>query len=314
MGIERFSCEATPPANCRDGAVAIGNFDGVHRGHASLLAELRRRADAVSGPAVAISFDPHPLQLLNPARFQPVLTTPDDRAALLLTAGADRVVLLRTTTELLALTALEFFNRVIRDGFRARALVEGDNFGFGRNREGNIDTLRELCKQAKIDFAVVPPFEWSGVRVSSSRVRNALLQGDVRGAADLLGRPYQLRGTVSVGQKRGRTLGFPTANLECVPTLIPADGVYAASARHADRIWPAAVNVGPNPTFAEQARKIEAHLIGFQGDLYGQGLAIDFVQKLRDTRPFAGVHELVEQLRRDVEQATQLANETGRTP
>jgi riboflavin kinase/FMN adenylyltransferase len=152
-------------------------------------------------------------------------------------------------------------------------------------------------------FVQVPPVEVGGKPVSSSRVRNALLGGAVREAAELMARPYRLRGTVGTGQRRGRTLGFPTANLETLETLCPGNGVYAVRVRVNKQRWPGAANIGPNPTFGEQARKVEVHLIGFSGELVGQTLALDFVERLRDTRPFANVSELVEQLRRDVEQA-----------
>ena len=149
-------------------------------------------------------------------------------------------------------------------------------------------------------MTVIPPQVVGDTLVSSSEVRQALLRGAARDAANLLGRPYRLQGTVTLGQRRGQKLGFPTANLDQVPTLIPADGVYAVRALVDDKAWPAAANIGPNPTFAEQARKLEVHLIGFTGDLYGQTLRLDLVQRLRDTRPFGSAAELVAQLRRDV--------------
>jgi riboflavin kinase/FMN adenylyltransferase len=293
----------TPPPDYRGGALTIGNFDGVHRGHAALAAEVRRQAALVGGPALALTFDPHPLQLLRPEMFQPVLTTTRDRAALLQTCGADHVLILRTSRDMLQLTATEFFQQVIRERLGARAMVEGANFGFGRNREGNVETLARFCRQAGMAFVQVPPVEVGGKPVSSSRVRNALLGGAVREAAELMARPYRLRGTVGTGQRRGRTLGFPTANLETLETLCPGNGVYAVRVRVNKQRWPGAANIGPNPTFGEQARKVEVHLIGFSGELVGQTLALDFVERLRDTRPFANVSELVEQLRRDVEQA-----------
>jgi riboflavin kinase/FMN adenylyltransferase len=216
--------------------------------------------------------------------------------------GADHVLVLRTTHDLLALTAAEFFARVVQQRLAARALVEGVNFGFGRNREGNIDTLAQLCRAAGMPLTIVPPLLADGAEVSSSRVRSLLLRGAVAEVADLLGRPYRLHGTVGTGQRRGQTIGFPTANLDRVETLIPGDGVYAVRAPLGEAVWPGAANVGPNPTFGEQARKVEVHLIGFQGDLYGRPLAVDFVQRLRDTRRFGSAAELVEQLRRDVDQ------------
>ena len=292
---------------CRGGALTIGNFDGVHRGHQELLAHLRRQAQALPGPAVAMTFDPHPLQLLRPQQFQPVLTTPADRAALLRAHGADCVLILRTTPALLGLSARAFFDRVIRTQVGARAVVPGFNFAFGHNREGTVDTLADFCRQAGLGFDLVPPLLLDGKPISSSRVRGELVRGDVRQAALLLGRPYRLHGTVGTGRRRGQGLGFPTANLEEVPTLVPGNGVYAARAWVGEAGWPAAANVGPNPTFGEHARKIEVHLIGFQGDLYGRTLAVDFLDRLRETRPFAGPEELAAQLRLDVERALELA-------
>jgi riboflavin kinase/FMN adenylyltransferase len=301
------SWQETPPVEFRGGAVAIGNFDGVHRGHAALLAELRQQAAAVGGPAVAVTFDPHPLQLLRPERFLPVLTTMPDRVELLQKPGADHVLILQTTPDLLHLGPAAFFREVIQGRLAARGVVEGPNFAFGRDRQGTIDTLDQLCRAADVTLAVVTPFVLDGVPVSSSRVRSALVGGDVAEAARLLGRPYRLRGTVGTGQRRGETIGFPTANLEGIETVLPGDGVYAVRVRHEGRTWPGAANLGPNPTFGEQARKVEIHLIGFRGDLYGQTLAVDFIERLRDTRPFRGVDELVAQLRQDVEEARRLA-------
>jgi riboflavin kinase/FMN adenylyltransferase len=311
MAIQQLPWNEMPADLYRGGAVAIGNFDGVHRGHAALVEALRAQAHAVGGPALALTFDPHPLQLLRPEQFQPVLTTVTDRAALLQAAGADHVLILDTTLELLRLNPEAFFHQVVRDQLNARVLAEGTDFRFGRNRAGNVETLAALCREAGLGLAVVPPVYWDGQVVSSSRVRAALLRGDPRAAERLLGRPYRLCGVVAAGQRRGQKLGFPTANLERVPTLLPAEGVYAVRVLRNGAVWPGAANLGPNPTFHEQARKLEVHLIEFHGDLYGQELAVDFLERLRDTRPFAGVPELVEQLRRDVEQARRVASLTG---
>lgn len=295
------------PASCRGGAVAIGNFDGVHLGHAVLLRQLGHQARAAGGPAVALTFDPHPRQLLRPHQSLPLLTTPDDRHELLRAGGVDEVLVLRTTPEMLRLTAEEFFAEVMCGRLAVKVLVEGADFRFGRDREGNVETLARLCRAAGVGLVLEPPFRLGETLVSSSAVRSALARGDAAEAARLLGRPYRLRGVVGGGARRGRTIGFPTANLERAETVVPGNGVYAVRALWRDGSWPAAANVGPNPTFGESARKVEVHLIGFEGDLYGEPLAADFVQRLRDTRPFAGVQDLVEQLKADVEQAKRVA-------
>ena len=295
---------AVPPI-CRGGAIAIGNFDGVHLGHQALMAAAREEAAQFGGPAIAVTFDPHPLQLLRPESFQPVLTTLDHRAVCLRRAGADQVIVLRTTPELLQWTSREFFQRLIVKGLEARGVVEGFNFFFGKGREGNLNTLKDYCQQAGLTLQVVAPIELDGKVVSSSRVRDDLLAGKVDLAMALLGRRYQISGIVGTGQRRGQSLGFPTANLERIQTIIPGNGVYAVEAQVDGRPWPAAANIGPNPTFGEQERKVEVHLIGFHGDLYGQPLAIAFIAKLRDTRSFAGPADLALQIRLDVAQAGQ---------
>jgi len=290
------------PAECRGGAVTIGNFDGVHRGHQQILAEVCRQGR----PALAVTFDPHPLQILRPEQFQPLVTTVIRRADLLHEYGADHVLILATTPALLQLTAREFFDQVLCRRLDARVIVEGPNFGFGRNREGNVEILKAYCHEAGRKLVVVPPLEWEGKPISSSRVRNELLAGAVSKASVLLGRPFSLEGIVGKGQARGKSLGFPTANLEGITTLVPGDGVYAVRVHYQGKTWPGAANIGPNPTFGEQARKIEVHIIDFAGDLYGQSLNVEFIERIRNTRPFASAQELVEQLRRDVDQARQL--------
>jgi len=308
MTVHYLDWNAVAPSACRHGALAIGNFDGVHRGHVALVQELRRQAVAAAGPAVAMTFDPHPLQVLRPEQFQPPLTTVADRAGLLRANGADEVIVLRTTAELLRLSAAAFFEDVIRCQMSARAVVEGVNFRFGRGRKGNVETMRRLGEPADIIVVVVPPLATGdGVAVSSSRVRRALLNGAVAEAAELMGHDYRLRGVVGKGQQRGAGIGFPTANLEQAATLVPGDGVYAVHVMHEGYRWPGAANVGPNPTFGEQARKLEVHLIGFRGDLYGRELAVDFVERLRDTRAYGSVEELVRQLRLDVSEAERKA-------
>jgi riboflavin kinase/FMN adenylyltransferase len=299
-----------PPNECRGGAVTVGNFDGVHSGHVSLVAALKDAGRRVGGPAVAVTFDPHPMTLLAPGRISAPLTTLADRSELLHAAGADAVVVLRTTPELLAVQAHDFLAEILGDRFGVKAVVEGYNFRFGRKRAGDVELLAAWCREQRVDLTIVPPLLQDGEPISSGRVRAALTGGHAAAAAELLGRPYRLRGTVGTGAKRGRSIGFPTANLDRAETLVPGDGVYAARAvLDGGAVWPAAVNIGPNPTFGENARKIEAHLIGFEGDLYGRPVALDFIARLRDLQKFAGPEALVNQLRQDVAEAKRLATE-----
>jgi riboflavin kinase / FMN adenylyltransferase len=296
---------AYPPPEFTGGAVTVGNFDGVHLGHQALVAAARAVADAVKGPAVVATFDPPPHQVLHPESGppRPPLTTLADRAELLEKAGADHVIILKTSPALLALSPEAFFEDILVRQIRGKGVVEGHDFRFGRARAGTTDTLRNLCAASGLAFAQVDQLHYQGQPVSSSRVRAAIVGGDVALAAELLARPYRIAGIVGAGAKRGRTIGFPTANLDTIPTVLPGNGVYAVRATVGGKMWSAAANIGPNPTFGEEARKVEVHLIGFSGDLYGQPLAVDFIARLRDTRPFRGVDELTNQLKQDIEHA-----------
>lgn len=301
-----------PPAAFCGGAVTVGNFDGVHRGHVALVERAKAWAQIVHGPTVAVTFDPAPANVLFRGATKPPISTLTDRSALLLAAGADRVLILRTDARLLSLSPEAFFEDILVRQIDAKAMVEGANFRFGRSRLGDTGTLRALGAAVGIPFEEVPPVTVGGEAVSSSRVRAALFGGDVQTAADLLGRPYRLAGVVVSGAKRGRTIGFPTANLDRIETLIPGEGVYAVRAIIDGQSWPAAANIGPNPTFGENARKIEIHLIGFSGDIYDKTLAVEFVVRLRETRPFEGVTALIEQLHADVAQAKRILSEDAR--
>ena len=277
------------PAELRSGAVAIGNFDGVHRGHARIVERLIAHARAFGGPAVVLTFDPHPVRVLRPDTAPPPLTWTDRKAELLAELGVDGTVVLATDESLLNLTAQEFFQQIVRDRLDARALVEGPNFYFGRGRRGTIEVLRDITAAAGVELEVVEPLVLDGQLVSSSRVRALVAVGDVDHALRLLTRPYRIRGMVAHGAGRGNKLGFPTANVEAIDTLLPSAGVYAGIGLAASRDWPAAINIGPNPTFGEQVLKVEAHLIGCHEPLYGLPLEIDFLSRIRDVRAFPGV-------------------------
>jgi riboflavin kinase/FMN adenylyltransferase len=306
MAITTLRYSETPSHDFRGGIVCIGNFDGVHRGHAALLKEARQVADGQKAPVIAMTFDPHPMALLTPERYQPPLTTVQDRARLLHTIGADHVVILQTTPELLALSPHYFFETIIAQALQAKGMVEGFNFRFGHHREGSNDLLRQLCEANKMAFREVSAFALNGQVVSSSRVRDALNDGNPPQAHDLLNRHYRIRGIVGTGAKRGRTIGFPTANLELIATLLPVDGVYAVKAVHSGGTHTGAANIGPNPTFGEGARKIEVHLLDFSGDLYGQTIEVAFLERLRATQPFPNVDALLKQLQHDVAEARRI--------
>jgi len=301
-------------AELRGGAVSVGNFDGVHRGHARLAEKLRERSQKLGGPAVVFTFDPHPAWILRPQRAPTPLTWLDRKVELLAELGIDIVVAYPTDEALLNLTAREFFDRILCDALGAKALIEGANFCFGHDRTGTIDVLARFAAEAGMAIDVVEPVLFDDTVVSSSRVRGCVSGGQVDEAGRLLTRPYRIRGLVRHGAARGAKLGFPTANVDGVDTLVPGPGVYAGRAivgpqfgtDFSSRAWPAAINIGPNPTFGEQALKIEVHLIGFQRNLYGTLLEVDFLAPLRPTTKFAGIDALKAQLQQDITRTKEL--------
>jgi riboflavin kinase / FMN adenylyltransferase len=294
------------PDSLRGGAVAIGNFDGVHRGHARLVARLRAMADAVGGPAVVFTFDPSPTHILRPEAAPEPLSWLERKVEILGEMGVDAVVAYPTDRRLLEMEARDFFDHVVRERLAARAMVEGPNFFFGHNRSGNVDVLRQFCAAAGMNFEVAQPVEINGQIVSSSRIRLAIIAGGVSEAAAMLGRPYRIRGLVVRGAGRGTKIGIPTANVGQIDTLLPAVGIYAARALAADRWHPAAVSLGPNPTFDEGGIKVEVHILGFQGDIYDKPIQVDFLARLRDIERFPSVDALLAQMARDIDRTLEI--------
>ncbi|MFN5299770.1 MAG: bifunctional riboflavin kinase/FAD synthetase [Planctomycetaceae bacterium] len=284
----------------RGGLVSIGNFDGVHRGHQRMLSTLRERGADLGVPTLAVTFDPHPTELLRPGQAPQQLTTLGTRLERIARVGVSDTLVLRPEPTLLQMSPREFFDEVLCRVLDTRGVVEGENFRFGRGRAGGVAELAEWCQAAGLECHVVPPVLSDGWQVSSSAIRQSIAAGEVTRAAELLGQPHQAEGFVEHGAARGRLLGFPTLNLGQVKTLLPAEGVYAGRARTTAGAYPAAINLGPNPTFGEATRKFEAHLLDFQGDLYDQPVTIEFLTRLRATRPFAGKDELIAQLQQDI--------------
>ena len=296
------------PEAYRGGYVAIGNFDGVHRAHQQMVSTLVDLARNDGVPAVVLTFSPHPMQLLNPDKAPPSLSTLKRKTGLLGACGVDCVIAYPTDRTLLNLTPGEFFERIIQRELEARGLVEGPNFCFGRNRSGTVETLQSLCSAGGLHLRIVPAVTIGEQLVSSSAVRELISRGDIMDAVELLGHPYRIQGRVVKGASRGASIGFPTANLDEVKTLLPADGVYAGVVHWAGRKYAAAVNLGPNPTFGDATRKLEVHLLDFTGDLYGKDLEVDFLVRIRDTKTFEDADALRVQLVHDVEQVRACAD------
>lgn len=289
--------------------LSIGNFDGVHRGHQHILSAARRLAHAPGEkkPIAIVTFEPHPLTVLRPEAAPPRLTPQRLKEALLACQQVNYLVVLPPEPKVLDLTAEQFW-RIIRDKVRPAAMVEGESFYFGKGREGTIDRLRQWCQEAQITLEIARPLQMplldmSVVPVSSSLVRWLLGYGRARDAAICLGRPYELQGQVIRGHERGRSIGVPTANLDCGDQFLPADGVYAGRCAIGRSQYPAAVSIGTMPTFGENKRQVEAHLIGYHGDLYGELLTLELLDWLRDQRKFMGIDALKAQLGRDIEES-----------
>jgi riboflavin kinase/FMN adenylyltransferase len=283
--------------------VTIGVFDGVHRGHQQLIAEMVKAARSTDGVAVAVTFDPHPAAALG-HEPPPLLTTVEERAALLDALGLD-VLVAFPFTPATARTAAADFVAVLVDHLHMVELWGGPNLSLGHRREGSISFLRCLGKERGFVVHIIEPLAWEGILVSSSRVRDALQAGDIRRATGYLGRPYRLAGIVVHGNGRGHDIGVPTANISPPPErLIPANGIYACTARTEHLgTHQAVVNVGTRPTFAGSALTVEAHLLDFDADLYDQVLALDFIARLRNEMAYATVHALVKQIHEDIAQA-----------
>jgi riboflavin kinase / FMN adenylyltransferase len=307
--VSRYDGVAALPEGVKPTVVTVGMFDGVHRGHRALLDRVAAEAAARGVPAAAVTFDRHPLAVLRPGSEPPLLTTLDRKVDLLGEAGVDVVLVLEFTRELSEVPAEAFATEVLFDALAARAVVVGENFRFGHKAAGDPTLLADLGRPRGIEVVAVPLQTHDGDVVSSTRVRSELASGDVAAAAASLGRPYAVEGVVVEGDHRGRPLlGIPTANLQ-VPAgiALPADGVYAGHLTDEEDgpARPAAISVGTNPQFGTD-RRVEAHVLDFDGDLYGHRVSVAFAHHLRDQAVFAGVGELAAQIRADIDQARRL--------
>ncbi len=289
-------------------AVSIGVFDGVHLGHQKIFNRLVSEAARKNLEPVAVTFEPHPLSVLAPGKAPKYLCSMDERLAYLQELGLSRTVILPFNRELSGLMAWDFVGRILVNSLNAKAVYEGPNFSFGRSGSGDCRFLEDVGGELGFTVEVLEPALLDGEVVSSSRIRRALAAGRVEEANRCLGRPYRLSGMVIAGDRRGRELGFPTANLEIDPArCLPWRGVYAVMAKISGQtgLVPAMANIGLRPTFPGRLESFEVHLIDWSGDLYGQNLTVSFIRRLRDERKFARPEELISQLERDRQLARQ---------
>ena len=295
--------EAVRPA--KDTALTIGVFDGVHLGHKHLIGQVRAAESGGLASAV-VTFRNHPRTVLNPEVQFPYLCPLPERLALLRATGVDHVVPLTFTKELSQYTARQFAEMLVTS-LRMRLLIVGPDFALGKGREGTVPVLQGIGKELGFRVETASAFLHKGAIVSSTAVRKALAEVDVQQAAELLGRTYVVTGTVVVGDRRGRTIGFPTANVKSDPELaIPGDGVYSTIAVVGGRRYGAATNIGVRPTFGHNARTFETFIMDFSGDIYGKEITIEFLARIRPEMKFASIESLVAQMRKDVEQSRAL--------
>lgn len=290
--------------------VALGNFDGVHLGHQAVVRRAVEEGRRRGLRAVAATFDPHPRAVLWPGNEPKLLTTPEVRRELLLGCGVEEVREIRFDRELSKKSPREFVLEVLAGSLGAGVVVVGENFRFGHKASGDFAELRRCMREAGGEAYGVPISNVLGEGISSTRIRKLIADGEVREAARLLGRPYLLRGEVVEGDKRGRTIGFPTANvLPDERALVPGCGVYAGHARVGRERYGACTNVGTAPTFDRRDSRVEAYLLGYAGDLYGKVVDVTFEGRLRPEKRFTGIGELKEQIARDVEEARNFLGE-----
>jgi riboflavin kinase/FMN adenylyltransferase len=283
--------------------LTIGVFDGIHLGHQHLLSQVKERAQGRGAASGVVTFHPHPRQVIYGEEGLGYLCTVEERLEIIKSLGIELIATLSFTPGLARLDARQFIS-LIQEHLRLKGLVVGPDFALGRGRQGNLETLQAIGLEMGFTVESVPPLELEGQVVSSTAIRRALAQGDVAQAGKLLGRRVSLCGVVVAGARRGKGLGFPTANLAVDPELvIPANGVYVTRAHLGSASYPSVTNIGKNPTFGGRERSVEVHILDFKEDIYGQEVRIELVRRLRDEQRFSTVDELVAQMRRDVELA-----------
>ena len=291
------------PVELSGGCAAVGNFDGVHCGHARLVQELVRQAQGLGVPALVLTFNPPPIVLLQPeVPLLPPITSLERRAELLCRLGVRALIAMPTSPDLLSLSPTQFFDEILVQRLGIRGMVEGPNFRFGKDRQGDTKLLAQLCARQGMSFAVVDAQTDGNGMISSSRIRRLLAEGEIEAANQMLTQPFRITGTVSAGAGRGTKLLVPTANLTQIRSLVPAHGVYGGLVEIDGQRYRAAVNIGPNPTFADSNSKVEVHLLQWQGQLYGQSLNCDLMIRVRPVKKFASKEELLAQIQVDIRQ------------
>ncbi len=291
-------------------AVTIGNFDGVHRGHQALFQKVKEWAAKLDGQSVVVTFYPHPLQVLFPEKQLTFITSHEQKLELIEACGIDATIVIPFTHEFARISAQSFVADLLVDKIGIKAIVVGYDYRFGHNREGDIDYLKRMGLENGFAVDTVAGFKMDETVVSSTAIRQMILSGNVRDAKKLLGRFFEVSGTIIEGRRRGASLGFPTANLRVTSQASPRTGVYVVEAEIEGQTYGGAANLGYNPTFGDVDLSLEVHLFDFNQDVYGKQISVRFLDRLRDEKRFSGPDELIEQIRKDVATARKILAET----
>lgn len=298
----------TKPFN--NAVITIGNFDGVHIGHQALFHEVIEKADAINGTSIAMTFNPHPVRVLKQNGHPPLITVHEQKLELIEKTGIDVLICVPFTLEFASITARDFVKELLVEKIGMKAIVVGKDYTFGKNREGNLEFLKSCAKE--FDFEVIIA-NWIPIssnrqgRISSTKIRELVTDGDVAEAQQLLGRYYQVRGTVITGRNRGgRLLGFPTANIKLSDELCPKTGVYAVTVECMESKYKGVANIGYSPTFEDNIFTVEVHILDFKENIYGRNIRVNFIKRIRDELKFAGIDELSEQIKKDIDKARRI--------
>lgn len=292
------------PEGIKNTIVTIGNFDGVHKGHQTIFKKVVNRASDLKCTSVAVTFEPHPVKIKSPDTAKPLITLLEQKTELIASQGIDIVLLINFTPDFSSISAHDFVKNILLEKLKTQEIVVGYDYVFGYNREGNIELLKKLGKQYDFIVHQVEPVYIEKTLVSSTMIRNLVMNGDVSVASKLLGRSYQIRGKVVKGRNRGASiLGYPTANLEFEDELFPKEGVYIVKVDMGGKIYQALTNIGHNPTFKDSELSIETHILDFSENILGTRIKINFLSRLRDEISFSSVQELTTQINSDIKVA-----------
>jgi riboflavin kinase / FMN adenylyltransferase len=295
----------------RHPAVTIGNFDGVHLGHREIFHRVRELARAAGGVSVVVTFIPHPLQVLSPGTGVKLITSPREKESLIEASGIDYLLEIPFDAAFAAISAQEFVERILVGAIGMEQLVVGYDYAFGRGREGDLTLLRKLGERFGYSVELLPPITNGSTVYSSTKVRQLVCEGDLKGVVAILGRHFCLTGTVVHGQHRGRGLGYPTANLDTDEGLLPAAGVYAVKVRIGAQLYDGACNIGTNPTFENVRLSLEVYLFDFTGDLYGREVSVFFIDRLRGEERFSDLEALKAAIAADVERCREILRDAS---